>query len=210
LKPYKQPTATAEAEFIEKKSRFIGYISPVESEQAALEFLNSIRVKHREASHNVYAYRLKDGNICRHSDDGEPSGTAGKPLLEVFLKQDIYNFCCVATRYYGGINLGAGGLIRAYARCGVVALEAAGVGIMREVTLCAVTLPYSLYEPTRRYLDNFGAKIISTDFGSEVELKFSLITEELPALQTGFVELTSGSVNIRIEGTRIEASLSEK
>ena len=206
MKPYKQPTTAAEAEFIEKKSRFIGYISPVESESAALEFLGSIRAKHREASHNVYAYRLKDGNICRHSDDGEPSGTAGKPLLEVFLKQDIYNFCCVATRYYGGINLGAGGLIRAYARCGVVALEAAGVGIMREVTLCAVTLPYPLYEPTRRYLDNFGAKITFTDFGSEVDLKFSLITEELSALQTGFVELTAGSVNIRAVGTQIEAA----
>jgi len=122
------------------------------------------------------------------------------PLLDVFLKQDIYDFCCVATRYYGGINLGAGGLTRAYSRCGVIALEASGVSVMRELTQCAVTLPYTLHEPFKRLISACGAEINGELFGTEVEIKFSLPTEELPALQGKFTELTAGSFNIRIEG----------
>ncbi|MCL2003763.1 MAG: YigZ family protein [Oscillospiraceae bacterium] len=206
IKPYKLPLRAAQAEFTEKKSRFIGHISPVSSEEEALSFLRAIRARHREASHNVYAYRLKDGGICRHSDDGEPSGTAGMPLLEGFLKQDIFDFCCVATRYYGGIMLGAGGLVRAYARCGTAALEASGVGVMREMTLCAAAVPYPLYETVKRLLMAGGAEIRSEDFGVDVRLRFAVISDNVPALRASLTELTAGTVGVSTEGTQLSAS----
>jgi len=199
LEPYKLPLKTAEAEFTEKKSRFIGHIAPVSSMEEAAAFLRSIREKHREASHNVFAWRIKKSGVCRHSDDGEPSGTAGLPLLDVFVKQDIHDFCCVATRYFGGILLGAGGLVRAYTRCAVLALEAAGVGLMREVTLAAMSLPYALYEPVKRLLTECGAEITFELFDTEVQLKFSLVSQELPALRNKLKELSSGTISIRIE-----------
>ena len=197
MESYKLPGTAAEAEFTEKKSRFICSIAPVSSEGEALAFLRSIREKHREASHNVYAYRIKKGGYCRYSDDGEPSGTAGKPLLEVFIKQDIYDFCCVATRYYGGIQLGAGGLIRAYARCGSAGLDASGIGVMREVTMCSVTLPYSLYEQIKRLLLSFNTDITSEDFGAEVIIGFALPSETLPPLQSSLTELTLGAITAK-------------
>jgi uncharacterized YigZ family protein len=196
MTPYKCPLRAAEAEFTEKKSRFIGQITPVSSEEEALSFLRAVRKNHAQAGHNVYAYRLKTGGLCRHSDDGEPSGTAGTPLLDVFLKGDIFDFCCVATRYYGGIMLGAGGLVRAYSRCGTVALEASGTGTMREVTLCAVTLPYALYENVKRLLVFSGAAVEEEIFGAEIELRFSLLSEDVSALAGRVTELTAGSVII--------------
>lgn len=205
MNSYKLPLRTASVEFTEKKSRFIGHIARVSSEDEAVAFLHSIRAQHGEANHNVYAYRLKDGGTCRHSDDGEPSGTAGIPLLDVFLKQDIYDFCCVATRYFGGVMLGAGGLVRAYSRCGSAALEAAGVGIMREMTICSATLPYALYESAKRLFNSCGAAIVAESFGADVELSISLPTEDVPALQCNFTELTSGTVDLHITGVQMSA-----
>ena len=125
------------------------------------------------------------------------------PLLEAFLKQEVYDFCCVATRYFGGILLGAGGLVRAYARCGAAALEAAGVGLMRELTICSITMPYSMYEVVKRQLVASGTDISNEDFGAEVVLGFSLPSGDLPALQKGVTELTAGSVKISIKGTKM-------
>jgi uncharacterized YigZ family protein len=203
MESYKIPCRAANSEFIEKKSRFISSIAPVPSDDEALAFIRSIREKHREANHNVYAYRVKNNNICRYSDDGEPSGTAGKPLLEAFMRQDIYDFCCVATRYFGGILLGAGGLVRAYARCGVIALESSGVGLMREITTCSVFLPYSLYENIKRLLESSDVKNIIEDFGVEVSLRFSLPSEEVSALEKKVTELTAGVVRINVEGKQM-------
>jgi len=200
---YRTPLRVAVTEFTEKKSRFICHITPVSSEEDALHFLNSIRVKHRGANHNVYAYRVKNNNICRYSDDGEPSGTAGLPLVDSFLKQDVYDFCSVATRYFGGIHLGAGGLVRAYSRCGSAALEASGVGIMREISLCSTTMSYSVYEIVKRLLVAGGVDIGSEDFGAEVMLKFSLPSEDLPELQKDLTELTAGAVSIIIESVKM-------
>ena len=230
---YRLPLRVAETEFKEKKSRFISNIAPVSSEDEALAFLRSIREKHREASHNVYAYRIfghavgrnesylsnrfasdsvgtvrhgDNSGACRHSDDGEPSGTAGMPLLDVFLKRDIYDFCCVATRYFGGVLLGAGGLVRAYARCGADALAASGVGIMRELTLCSSSIPYFLYEPIKRLLNMSGAEIASENFGAEVELGFLFAADRLPALRDKFTELSSGAISIVVKGTQMSVS----
>jgi len=205
LEQYKVPLQGATTEFTEKKSRFISDIAPVSTENEARAFLETIRGKYRDVSHNVYAYRIKENNICRFSDDGEPSGTAGMPLLEAFLKQDVYDFCCVATRYFGGILLGAGGLVRAYARCGAAALEVSGVGLMRELTICSITTPYSMYEVVKRQLIASGADISNEDFGAEVVLGFALPSGDLPALQKGVTELTAGSVKISIKGTKMGA-----
>ena len=184
--------------FVEKKSKFIANISPAACEDEALAFLRSIREKHREASHNVYAYRIYTGGACRHSDDGEPSGTAGMPLLDVFLKQEIYDFCCVATRYYGGVNLGAGGLIRAYANCGVLALDTCGIGVMREVSICRSTMPYPFFEPVKRLLLDCGAEVTAEDFGADVTIQFSICSKELPIFLSRLVEQTAGNVNAEV------------
>ncbi|MCL2501046.1 MAG: IMPACT family protein [Defluviitaleaceae bacterium] len=202
MTPYKLPLREAYAEFTEKKSCFIGYVSPVASEAEARAFVQSVRERHSEANHHVFAYRLKEGEIYRFNDDGEPSGTAGMPLLNTFLKQDIYDFCAVAVRYFGGIHLGAGGLTRAYSRSGIIALEAAGVGFMRELALCAVTVPYALYENAKRLLIASEATITAEDFSVEVTLEFSLIAQGLADLQAKITELTLGKVHITELGVR--------
>ena len=201
MKPYKLPLKTAKAEFIEKKSRFIGHIARVSSAEEALEFLRVIRSEHKDANHNVYAYRIKEGNIYRHSDDGEPSGTAGMPLLDVFLKQDIYDFCCVGTRYFGGIMLGGGGLIRAYSRTASIALEAAGIGIMREVTACRAVMPYSLYEQVKRLIAASGAHVDAEKFEVNVEMDISLPAEYVEELGAKITELTADSVRLEVLGS---------
>ena len=114
-------------EFIEKRSRFIGYAKPVTTQEEAMDFINAIRAKHWDATHNVYAYVLRDGQSRRYSDDGEPSGTAGVPVLDVLLKENITDCVVVATRYFGGVLLGAGGLVRAYSHTSKIAVEAAGI-----------------------------------------------------------------------------------
>lgn len=200
MEPYKSPLTIAEAEFTEKKSRFISHVAPVHSEEEALLFLESVREKHRIATHNVYSYRIKCGNICRYSDDGEPSGTASMPLLDVFVKQDVYDFCCVATRYFGGVMLGAGGLVRAYSRCGVIALEASGVGVVREMAQCSVSLTYPQYEAVRMQLATHGAEIVSEDFSEVILLKFQLPLDNLPKLTCAVLEISSGLVRISEEG----------
>ena len=203
MEQYKVPLREITAEFIEKRSRFISSIKPVSKEEEALSFLQSIRAKHREATHNVYAYRIKDNNICRYSDDGEPSGTAAMPLLEAFAKQDVYDFCCVATRYFGGVLLGAGGLVRAYARCGALALETSGTGLLREMALCAAALPYAHYENIKRLLISSGAEVTSEAFETDVGIKFSLPSELLPSLKEKVMELTSGSVELYKESVKM-------
>ena len=119
---YRTIRAAASAEFVEKRSRFIGYISPVTTQQDAIAFIDSIKSKHWDATHNVPAYIIRDGNICRFSDDGEPQGTAGMPILEVLRHENLTDCVCVVTRYFGGILLGAGGLCRAYTKAAKDAL----------------------------------------------------------------------------------------
>lgn len=122
---YKTVKKGAFAEFIEKKSRFIGYVKPVTNEEEAIDFVNAVRKKHSDATHNCYAYIVRDNNIMRYSDDGEPAGTAGMPILDVLRKEDLTDVCVVVTRYFGGTLLGTGGLVRAYTKGAQVGLDAA-------------------------------------------------------------------------------------
>ena len=164
------PTAFGEDEFIEKKSRFIGRLWPVETEEAALEKIQEMKKKHYDATHNCWAYIIKDGAV-RFSDDGEPGGTAGMPMLQVLQREGLYNVVCVVTRYFGGILLGAGGLVRAYTKGAKIAVDAAGKSMKRVWSVLYVPCPYSWYERVKLTVDAFGGIIRSTEFGADVELE---------------------------------------
>ena len=146
---YKTPTIEAHGEFTEKRSRFIGYCKPVTSEEEATRFISQIRSKHWDARHNVYAYSLREGNIKRYSDDGEPSGTAGMPVLDVIVKNEVFDVCVVVTRYFGGILLGTGGLVRAYSQAAKLALDAGKVTIsMARFPRLSLIIPRDSTAPT--------------------------------------------------------------
>ena len=117
------PTAAAETELVEKRSRFIGHVWPVDSEEEARGWIEAMKKKYYDARHNCWCYRVKEGGVERYSDDGEPQGTAGQPMLNVFQREEVTNVCCVVTRYFGGVLLGAGGLVRAYTQSAKDALE---------------------------------------------------------------------------------------
>lgn len=162
------------AEFTEKKSRFIGYICPVTTEEEALEFIAEIKAKHRDARHNVYAYIVRKNNIMRYSDDGEPQGTAGFPSLEVLQKEGLTDVAVVVTRYFGGILLGGGGLLRAYSRAVKDAVDAA-VPVrmeMRKIYVSKVTYP--LYNTVIKTISACEGIVSESEFLENVKIKFSL------------------------------------
>ena len=142
---YKTVLQEAQDDFVEKRSRFIGYVRPVSTEAEALAFIAEKKSKHWDASHNVYAYILRDGGVMRYSDDGEPQGTAGIPVLDVLQKSGVTDVVVVATRYFGGILLGGGGLVRAYSHTASIALQAAGIVTMRECLMLEVLCDYGQY-----------------------------------------------------------------
>ena len=170
--------AFAEASFTEKRSEFIGYITPAADEEQAVSFINEIRSRHRKATHNVYAYILRNGNISRYSDDGEPQGTAGVPVLEVLRKEGLTDVCCVATRYFGGILLGGGGLVRAYSHTAKIAVDAADIMEMHPAYPVTVTADYSLYGKITYIIPEYEAKLTDSIFTDSVTLKF-LVKEHL-------------------------------
>ena len=133
MEEYLVPTQFGEDEFYEKKSHFIGRVWPVETEEAALAKIQEMKKQHYDATHNCWAYIIKDGPV-RFSDDGEPGGTAGMPMLQVLQREGLFNIVCVVTRYFGGILLGAGGLVRAYTKGAKIAVDAAGKGSGRPCT----------------------------------------------------------------------------
>ena len=202
---YLTPAAYGEAEFIEKRSRFIGRVWPVESEPEALERLKEIRAKHWDATHNVYAYILREGGAMRYSDDGEPQGTSGLPTLTVFRAQEIQNVLCIVTRYFGGILLGTGGLARAYSQTAKLALAAAGVALVREWEELLIACPYGLYEKIRRELELAGAVVTSADFGADVSIEALLEKGRSEGLNRRLQELSSGAVEALILGSKFRA-----
>ena len=167
---YLVPSEYGEDEFIEKKSRFIGRIWPVETEEEALARIQEMKKKHYDATHNCWAYIIRDGAV-RFSDDGEPGGTAGMPMLQVLQREGLFNAVCVVTRYFGGILLGAGGLVRAYTKGAKIAVDAAGKSMKRVWTVLYVPCPYSFYERVRLEAEAFGGIVRKADFGAEVELE---------------------------------------
>ena len=189
-------SANAKASFIEKRSEFIGYISPVRTNDEAVAFINSIKAEHRKAKHNVYAYILREDNISRYSDDGEPQGTAGVPVLDVLKKRGLTDVCVVVTRYFGGILLGGGGLVRAYSHAASIACDAAHVMNMCMCHRLKITADYGMYGKISYLLPNYDTITVNSDFGSEVTLEILILSEKLDALKKDLVEVTNGSVSI--------------
>ena len=158
----------------------------------AVDFINSIKAQHRKAKHNVYAYILRKDNIIRYSDDGEPQGTAGVPVLDVLKKQGLTDVCCVVTRYFGGILLGGGGLVRAYSHCAAITVEAAGVLNMYECISAGLVMNYDLYGKVSYVLPDFGVKQLDSDFGDSVKLTVNVKKELYKPLCEKLTDITCG------------------
>ena len=193
MEEYLVPTGFGEDEFVEKKSRFIGRAWLVESEEEALQKIQEMKKQHYDATHNCWAYIIRDGAV-RFSDDGEPGGTAGMPMLQVLQREGLYNVVCVVTRYFGGILLGAGGLVRAYAKGAKLAVDAAGKSMKRVWTVLYVPCPYSFYERVKLEVEAFGGIIRGTEFGAEVELELLFPENQVPAFLERLTDLSSGTV----------------
>ncbi len=193
MEAYLVPTQFGEDEFYEKKSHFIGRVWPVETEEEALEKIQQMKKQHYDATHNCWAYIIRDGAV-RFSDDGEPGGTAGMPMLQVLQREGLQNIVCVVTRYFGGILLGAGGLVRAYTKGAKIAVDAAGKSIKRVWTVVYVPCPYPFYERVRLEVSAFGGIIRQTDFGAEVELELLFPQEKTNKFLERLTDLTSGTV----------------
>ena len=192
-KEYRAPFAAAESEFVEKRSRFIGNLWPVTTEAQAQEKLREVRARYHDARHHCWAYLLHDGPM-RYSDDGEPQGTAGMPILEVLRREEVYDVLCVVTRYFGGILLGAGGLTRAYAKSARDVLAAAGVSRMCLWTPVQLSCAYPLLEQVKRLLAAAGAVPETVDYGAAVTLSARLPQAAVQPLQQQLTELSAGEI----------------
>ena len=195
-KDYKTVLENASDEVVEKRSRFIGYCKPVKTEQEAIDFINEKRSEHWNATHNVYAYSLREGNIKRYSDDGEPSGTAGMPVLDVIVKNEIFDVVVVVTRYFGGVLLGTGGLVRAYSHGSKIAVEAAKPVIMQNCLVCEARCAYNQYGKVSSLIIGVGAAVDDTVYESDVLVKFHIKPDLLGTLNKKLADATSGEVTV--------------
>lgn len=191
---YKTIKMESSDEFVERRSRFIGYAKPVETEEEAVSFINSKREKHRDATHNVYAYILRDRQIMRYSDDGEPQGTAGIPVLDVLKKNELTDLVVVVTRYFGGTLLGAGGLVRAYSHGASIAINAAGIISMKLCAELKLTCDYSGYGKISSLIASFNGKLIKEEFLDLVTLDFYILKKDVGLFNKELSEVSSGKV----------------
>ena len=186
----------AETTFTEKRSEFIGYLAPVTTNDEAVAFINEIKADHRKAKHHVYAYILRDSNISRYSDDGEPQGTAGVPVLDVLQKRGLTDVCCVVVRYFGGILLGGGGLVRTYSHSAALTCEAAGILHMCESCPLTLRMDYTLYGKVTHCLPQYRVIENSSDFADDVTLRLTVRTEMIDRLMQDLTELSAGRIQM--------------
>lgn len=191
------PAGSGESEYSEKRSVFLGHLRRVETEEEARSFIAEMKKKYHDARHNCWCYICSGAE--RYSDDGEPQGTAGIPMLEVFRKEGVSSVVCVVTRYFGGILLGAGGLLRAYTRAASEALAAAGIEELVPKTVLRVTCPYSLADRIRIETLSSGAEIASTDYGAEVTFRVVTRADCAAGYISGIFDMTSGTVLPAVE-----------
>ena len=196
MEAYKTIQGTAQARIEEKKSEFIAHAAFADTEEKALAFLNGIRAKHRTANHNVYAYILRDGARMRYSDDGEPAKTAGMPTLEAIQHAGLEDVAVVVTRYFGGILLGTGGLVRAYTDATKAAIEAADIVTVSVCVDIVLEVPYGLYEQLCRVAEGCGAKLAESDFAENVLLTFRMLDGTQASFLEKLTELTRGQSEI--------------
>ena len=192
---FRVPFQSSETEFTEKRSRFISHLLPVESEEDARAFIAQVKKQYYDARHNCWCYLIGE-NIVRYSDDGEPHGTAGQPMLNVFQRENVTDVVCVVTRYFGGILLGAGGLTRAYSKSARDALCAAGVSEMGLCAAVSVPCSYGLFERVKGEIAALGGIIDNTEYGADIRLDVSLPGESVDALASRLTELSAGGIQI--------------
>ena len=190
----------AHVTFEEKKSVFIGHAAPAATEAEALAFLNRIRAEFPDATHNVYAYVLRENNTVRYSDDREPQGTAGMPTLDILRKREITDAVIVVTRYFGGTLLGTGGLVHAYSQAARMAADAAGVALRARLALCSLTCQYGEYQKILPFLQAEGVTVTDTAFADTVTLSLRLLYENRETFAARLVEYTNGRVTLNITG----------
>lgn len=194
---YRTVEKEASAEIIEKRSRFIATVKPVASEQEALEFLNSLRQEYWDATHNVYAYIIEENNIMRYSDDGEPSGTAGMPVLDILKKEGLTNLIVVVTRYFGGILLGTGGLVHAYSKSAKAGVTAAGITDMALCRELTVGCDYTLLGKIQNELHNMEVIIGETVYKDNVEIPLYVPVGEYDRVKATIVEITNAKAILK-------------
>ena len=188
-------------EIVEKKSRFIGYAVPVSTEEEAYAFVERIKKQHYDARHNCFAFAIGSENtLLRFSDDGEPQGTAGKPILEVITGNQVVNICIVVTRYFGGTLLGTGGLVRAYTEAAKLALADAGIHTMQLMKLVSITTNYNDSGKVQYLLSNSQAVIDGTDYTMDVCFKIALPADECGRLEKQITESTSARAVLEVTG----------
>ena len=190
---YTVPAGAGESELVEKRSRFLGHLRPVSSEEEARAFVAEMKKEYYDARHNCWCYLLKDGPE-RYSDDGEPQGTAGIPMLELFRREGVTDLVCVVTRYFGGVLLGTGGLLRAYTQSAKDALEAAGRSAVRAWAELEIPCPYALLERLRQETTAFGGVIEGEDYGAEVTLRALLPAEKAEDFAARVFDLSAGKL----------------
>ena len=195
----------AVASFIERKSEFIGSITPVKTEEEAIAFVNSVKKQNADAKHNVYAYLLRENNVTRFSDDGEPHGTAGLPVLDVLRKEGVTDVAVVVTRYFGGILLGTGGLVRAYSQAAKMALDAAGKSTMEKLLVFSLRVNYSDLQKIEPILENYTMIRLDTAYADDVRLSAAMREGEYPALEKALTERTNGRAILKLEGEQFAA-----
>ncbi len=198
------PAGPGEAEFTEKRSRFLGHLRPVGSEEEARAFITEMKKKYYDARHNCWCYLIKDGPE-RYSDDGEPQGTAGIPMLEVLRREGVYNAACVVTRFFGGVLLGAGGLLRAYTRSAGDALAAAGIAQMRCWVELELSCSYAMAERLKLETAAFGGVVADMEYGAAVTLKVLVPEENSGDFAGRIFDVSSGSVTAKITGEAMRA-----
>ena len=199
MEDYRTIRGTATGEYEEKKSRFIAQLSFADSEEAAVAFLEQVRAANRTARHNVYAYRLREGNRERYSDDGEPGGTAGLPMVEVLKHQGVVNCCCVVTRYFGGVLLGAGGLVRAYTQGAVIALKAAQVVEMLPSCQYLCEVAYPLWDKVQYALKSLPVQLLNSEFTTAVGFTLLIRQTDVQSVLDTLTRVTDGRIETLLE-----------
>lgn len=201
---YLVPTGAGEAEFTEKRSRFLGHVRPVESEEQARAFIAEMKKEYYDARHNCWCYILR-GGVERYSDDGEPQGTAGIPMLEVFRREGVYNAVCVVTRYFGGVLLGAGGLLRAYTKSAKDALDAAGISAVRRWLCYDLPCSYSAAERMKLEIAACGGVVADMEYGAAVTIKALVPESRGEDFKARIFDLSNGSIEPVLTGESFKA-----
>ncbi|MBQ9922059.1 MAG: YigZ family protein [Clostridia bacterium] len=195
VESYRTVSREAKDEFTEKKSVFIGHIKPIETEEQALEFIKALDKKYSDAAHNCYAYINKEQNVVRFSDNGEPQGTAGMPILEVIKREGLCGVVIVVTRYFGGILLGAGGLVRAYSKAAKIAIDAAGVTTFCPFSKFKVKIDYTLYNKLLHDFEKYHVRCLDSSFDSDITLTLTTRGDRFEAYRDYLRELTGGKLD---------------